>query len=114
MKDDICDRIPDFRPDLRLIPYFSLHEYEGLLFSDVFEVDRGDDGDARRQQLFDVLVAVGVAAPGRVLVRQSVDQTNLGMALEQGGEVDDGDAGDFERRILFNLARQIFAESDQR
>ena len=34
VKDDICDRIPDFRPDLRLIPYFSLHEYEGLLFSD--------------------------------------------------------------------------------
>jgi hypothetical protein len=34
IKDDICDRIPDFRPDLRLIPYLSLHEYEGLLFSD--------------------------------------------------------------------------------
>ncbi|MGA3024422.1 MAG: DUF4276 family protein [Bryobacteraceae bacterium] len=34
IKDDICDRIPDFRPDIRLIPYLSLHEYEGLLFSD--------------------------------------------------------------------------------
>jgi hypothetical protein len=34
IKDDICDRIPDFRPDVRLIPYLSLHEYEGLLFSD--------------------------------------------------------------------------------
>jgi hypothetical protein len=34
VKDDICGRIPDFRPDIRLIPYLSLHEYEGLLFSD--------------------------------------------------------------------------------
>jgi len=34
IKDDICARIPDFRPDVRLIPYLSLHEYEGLLFSD--------------------------------------------------------------------------------
>jgi hypothetical protein len=34
VKDDICSRIPEFRPDIRLIPYLSLHEYEGLLFSD--------------------------------------------------------------------------------
>lgn len=34
IKDDISGRIPDFRPDVRLIPYLSLHEYEGLLFSD--------------------------------------------------------------------------------
>ncbi|MGO9261221.1 MAG: DUF4276 family protein [Bryobacteraceae bacterium] len=34
IKEDICGRIPDFRPDVRLIPYLSLHEYEGLLFSD--------------------------------------------------------------------------------
>jgi Domain of unknown function (DUF4276) len=34
VKDDICKKIPDFRPDTRLIPYLSLHEYEGLLFSD--------------------------------------------------------------------------------
>lgn len=34
IKNDICERIPDLRPDLRLIPYLSLHEYEGLLFSD--------------------------------------------------------------------------------
>jgi hypothetical protein len=33
IKSDICDRIPDFRPDVRLIPYFSVHEFEGLLFS---------------------------------------------------------------------------------
>jgi hypothetical protein len=34
IKDDICARLPDFRPDVRLIPYLSLHEYEALLFSD--------------------------------------------------------------------------------
>ena len=34
VKDDICRQILEFRPDLRLIPYLSLHEYEGLLFSD--------------------------------------------------------------------------------
>jgi hypothetical protein len=33
-KDDICERVPDFRPDLRFIPYLQLHEYEALLFSD--------------------------------------------------------------------------------
>ncbi len=34
VKEDIFRQIPDLRPDLRLIPYLSLHEYEGLLFSD--------------------------------------------------------------------------------
>jgi hypothetical protein len=34
VKDDICRKIPSFRPDVRLIPYLSLHEYESLLFSD--------------------------------------------------------------------------------
>jgi hypothetical protein len=34
VKEDICRQIPDFRPDVRLIPYLCLHEFEGLLFSD--------------------------------------------------------------------------------
>jgi hypothetical protein len=34
VKDDFCRQMPDLRPDVRLIPYLSLHEYEGLLFSD--------------------------------------------------------------------------------
>jgi len=33
-KEDICNRIRDFRPDFRFLPYVQLHEYEGLLFSD--------------------------------------------------------------------------------
>lgn len=39
--DDICGRIPDLRPDVRLIPYLSLHEYEALLFSDPAAFARG-------------------------------------------------------------------------
>ena len=34
LKQDICERIPGFRPELRFLPYLQLHEYEGLLFSD--------------------------------------------------------------------------------
>ncbi|HZT28660.1 MAG TPA: DUF4276 family protein [Bryobacteraceae bacterium] len=34
IKAEICKLIPDFRPDVRLLPYLQLHEYEGLLFSD--------------------------------------------------------------------------------
>ncbi len=33
-KEDICNIIPEFRPDIRFLPYLQLHEYEGLLFSD--------------------------------------------------------------------------------
>ncbi len=31
---DIASDIPGLRPDVRLIPYIQLHEFEGLLFSD--------------------------------------------------------------------------------
>jgi hypothetical protein len=34
VKADICDTIPDRRPDIRFLPYVQLHEFEGLLFSD--------------------------------------------------------------------------------
>jgi hypothetical protein len=34
MKADVCAQIPGLRPDLRFLPYFQMHEYEGLLFSD--------------------------------------------------------------------------------
>ena len=33
-KEDICNLIPDCRPDIRFLPYVQLHEYEALLFSD--------------------------------------------------------------------------------
>lgn len=32
--EDILTTVPNLRPDLRLIPYLQVHEYEGLLFSD--------------------------------------------------------------------------------
>lgn len=34
VKTDICDIIPDLRPDIRFLPYIQVHEYQGLLFSD--------------------------------------------------------------------------------
>ncbi len=34
VKADIVAEFPDLRPDVRLVPYIQLHEYEGLLFSD--------------------------------------------------------------------------------
>jgi hypothetical protein len=34
VKADLVAEIPEFRPDVRFLPYIQLHEYEGLLFSD--------------------------------------------------------------------------------
>jgi hypothetical protein len=34
MKADLEAEMPDWRPDVRFLPYLQLHEYEGLLFSD--------------------------------------------------------------------------------
>jgi hypothetical protein len=34
IREDIIATIPEFRPDIRLIPYLQVHEYEALLFSD--------------------------------------------------------------------------------
>jgi hypothetical protein len=34
MREDISRQLPELRPELRFIPYLSLHEYESLLFSD--------------------------------------------------------------------------------
>lgn len=34
VKTQICADLPDLRPDIRLVPYIQLHEFEALLFSD--------------------------------------------------------------------------------
>lgn len=34
VREDISATIPAFRPDVRLLPYLQVHEYESLLFSD--------------------------------------------------------------------------------
>lgn len=34
VKADVCNRVPELRPDIRFVPYFQLHEFEGLMFSD--------------------------------------------------------------------------------
>jgi hypothetical protein len=41
VKKDICQEIPNFRPDIRFVPYLQLHEYEALLFSDPVAFARG-------------------------------------------------------------------------
>ena len=45
---------------------------------EVLDVDRRDDVDAGREQLVDVLPALGVAGAGHVRVRQLVDERDLG------------------------------------
>ena len=54
---------------------------------DMLDVQRGVDVDAGRQQLLDIQVALGMAAAGRVGVRQLVDQHQRGPALQDGVEV---------------------------
>ncbi len=51
MKEDIVATIlPEFRPDMRFLPYFQVHEYEGLLFSDpdAFATALGRDSLSRK------------------------------------------------------------------
>ena len=59
-----------------------------LLFADVLYVDRGDYGDALFQDLLDILPAFRIAAAGRIVEGQLVDQADLGMAAEDRGQVD--------------------------
>ena len=54
---------------------------------EVLDVDRGVDIDPGRQQLLDVLVALGVAAAGCIGVGQLVDQRHLRPARKQCVEV---------------------------
>jgi len=48
VKADFCVRFPTLRPDLRLLPYIQLHEYEGLLFSDPTACRRNQPSRPRR------------------------------------------------------------------
>ena len=54
---------------------------------DVLDVERRVDVDAGVEQLLDVLVALGVAAAGRVGVGELVDQHQLRPPREDGVEV---------------------------
>ena len=53
----------------------------------MLDVDRRVDVDAGGEQLLDVQVALGMAAPGRVGVREFVDQHELRPAREDGVEI---------------------------
>ena len=74
---------------------------EFLLFGDVREIDRGDDGNAGVEQLVDVLVPLGMTASRRIVVREPVDKRHPGAASKDRGHVDDRDAVDgFGRHAL--------------
>ncbi len=49
---------------------------------DVLDVDRGDDADAVRDQLLDVLVALLVPGAGGVGMRELIDDRDLGLARD--------------------------------
>ena len=59
-----------------------------LLFADVLHVDGGDDADAAIQQFLDILPALGIAAAGRIVIGQAIDEAYARMAPEEGGQVD--------------------------
>ncbi len=82
--------------------------HEILLLVDVLDVERGDDRDARGEQLVDVLIALRVTAAGRIVVREAVHQADLRAACEDRGHVDDGDAGARQRRDHVHSPGDLF------
>ena len=54
----------------------------------MLDVDGGPDIDAGRDQLLDILVALGMAAFGRVRMGELVDDDQLRPALERGIDVE--------------------------
>ena len=74
---------------------------------DELEVDRRDHRDAGFQQFLDVLPALGVLAPRRVLVGQTVDQTHARAAPQHGRHVDRRTAQARRCRNLFETAQQL-------
>ena len=54
---------------------------------EMLDVERGVDVDAGGQQLLDIHIALGMAAAGRVGVRELVDQHELRAALQDGVEI---------------------------
>ena len=59
---------------------------------DMLDVERGEDVDAGGDQLFDVEIALGVAASGRVGVGQFVDQNELRAPLQDRVDIHLGEA----------------------
>ena len=57
----------------------------------VLDVDRGDHGDARVEQLLDVLPALRVPAARGVGVRELVDEHHLRVARQHGVDVELGE-----------------------
>ena len=54
---------------------------------DMLDVDGREDVDAGFQQFLDILIALGVAAPRRIAVRQFIDQNELRPSFQYGIEI---------------------------
>jgi hypothetical protein len=61
ISQDILSAVPHLRPDLRFFPYFQVHEYEGLLFSDPDALARALRKESLSREL--KLIRASVATP---------------------------------------------------
>ena len=77
----------------------------------MLHVESADDVDAGVEQFQHVLIALLVAAEGRVGMRQLIDDRQLWAALENGVEIH---LFDNHAAILDTLARHHFESLDQR
>ena len=59
---------------------------------DMLDIDGGENVDPRIQQLFDVLISLGMAAARRIAVGKFVDKDQLGASIEDGVYVHLADA----------------------
>jgi hypothetical protein len=78
---------------------------------EMLNVDIAEHGDARIEQLLDVLPALGVARAGDVGVRELVDDRQLGLASQHRVDVH---LGEFGAAVLDGLARHHFKVADHR
>ena len=81
--------------------------HERLLLGDVLEVDGGHHRDAALDELLDVFVPLGVAAAGRVVVGQAVDEAEPGRRASTASTSITGTPSDLARRDRLELARGL-------
>jgi hypothetical protein len=58
-----------------------------LKFLQILEVYGGDDGDSSIEQLFNVLPAMTVWTAGRIVISETVNESNLRVPLDYGGNI---------------------------
>jgi hypothetical protein len=58
-----------------------------LKFLQILEVDCGDDGDSSIEQLFNVLPAMTVWTAGRIVICETINESNLRVPRDYGGNI---------------------------